>query len=113
MKRHILLSTLAAALVSIAVEIPASAENALANSFGVLAPANAAARQIPIKPDTKWVEVKQGETVQFIINNDTFSWRFNGDNTMSEIDLNKIAPAGMLNQKVEVYIDHLPANYRG
>jgi hypothetical protein len=63
------------------------------------------ARTIAIKPDTTWVEVRDGEIVKFMMNGQTFAWHFNGINTLSEIDLNKIAPNGTLDHLVKVYID--------
>jgi hypothetical protein len=73
--------------------------------FGEVATPNHTARTIPIKSDTSWVEVKDGETVNFAVNGQTFGWHFDGINTLSEIDLNKIAPDGALDHLVKVYIN--------
>lgn len=86
---------------------------AFAADVGEAASPESAVRHVAVNSDTRWIEVKEGETVQFDVNHQSFVWRFDGAKTSSEIDLNKIAPAGLLKNKVEVYIDHLPVDYRG
>lgn len=73
--------------------------------FGEATTPSTTARTIPIKQNTTWVEVKDGEVVNFAVNGQTFGWHFDGINTLSEIDLNKIAPAGALDHQVKVYIN--------
>lgn len=77
--------------------------------FGEATLPTTAARTIAINHYTNWVEVKDGETVNFTKDGQTFAWHFDGINTLSEIDLNKIAPTGMLHHLVKVYIDRTPA----
>lgn len=100
--------TLCATSLLIALTSPAvfaAGDASTTKDFGEAATPTKTARTIPIKQDTSWVEVKDGETVNFAVNGQTFGWHFDGINTLSEIDLNKIAPNGALDHLVKVYID--------
>ena len=60
-------------------------------------------RVINISPQTKWVNVSEGELVKFVdtANGQSFVWNFDTDS--SPFDLAKVAPAGVLNgQQVTV-----------
>jgi uncharacterized cupredoxin-like copper-binding protein len=66
--------------------------------------ASAADRTVNITPDTKYVNVKAGETVQFIAaNGKSSTWYFDNPNIF-EVKLRKIMPAGALDHKVMVYV---------
>ena len=65
---------------------------------------SAAARTIVITPDTKYVNVTGGETVRFVVGDKTFAWTFNVARTIMSFDLNQIAPPGVLDHKVTVYV---------
>jgi len=103
---------LCATSLLIALSSPAFAANndSTTTSLGEAATPSTSTRTIPIKADTNWVEVKNGEVVNFAVNNRTFAWHFNGSDTLSEIDLNKIAPNGMVNHPVRVYIERPAAD---
>lgn len=99
-------------LISFALSSPgalAAGDDSTTKAFGEAAMPTTAARTIAINHTTSWVEVKDGETVNFTKDGQTFAWHFDGINTLSEIDLNKIAPTGMLHHLVKVYIDRTPA----
>jgi len=98
----------AAALMLSTASLSSWAGSTPANPLGEAAPSSAASRTIVVTNDTSWLEVKVGEIVNFVIGDKSFSWNFDGDITMSEIDLNKIAPSGALNRLVKVYIDRTP-----
>ena len=56
-----------------------------------------------ITPDTKYFNVTGGETVQFIVGGKSFTWNFDGAE-ISPFNLDRSAPAGMLDHKVVVYV---------
>jgi plastocyanin len=75
--------------------------------YGEAVPASAAQRTVTITPATKYVNVKAGETVQFIANGQSTTWYF--DNPVKfEVKLRKIMPQGSLDHKVMVYIARNP-----
>jgi heavy-metal resistance protein CzcE len=78
--------------------------------IGVVVPLSAATRTIPIDAKTKYVNVTAHETVKFLANGIAFAITFNGSSATtfafapSVVDLNQLAPAGILNHRVTVYI---------
>src|SRR5688572_30335348 len=88
-------AALAAAALGAHAAVPASL-------LGDIAATEQAAREIVITPTTKWVNVTQGETVNFTENGQTFAIRFDG--VESSFDLNRLAPAGALDHKVVAYV---------
>ena len=67
----------------------------------------AAQRTVTITPDTKYVNVKAGETVKFVSNGQATTWNFDNPNIF-EVKLRKIMPAGSLDHKVMVYVARNP-----
>lgn len=63
-----------------------------------------ATRTIAISPSTKSVNVKEDDTVRFVVNDKTFGYRFDGVNQGGSIDLRQVAPQGMLDHQVTAYI---------
>ena len=76
--------------------------------FGDPAPVTAAQRTIVITPETKSVNVTGGETIKFVANNQTFAWHFDVAMTVSSFELNLVAPAGSLTQKVTANVERDP-----
>ena len=78
--------------------------------MGVVVPLSAATRTIPIDAKTKFVNVTAHETVKFLAKGSAFAITFNGGPATtfafapSVFDLNQLAPAGVLDHKVTVYI---------
>ncbi len=78
--------------------------------IGVVVPVSAATRTISIDAKTKYVNVTAHETVRFLANGSAFAITFNGSSATtfafapSVFDLNQLAPAGVLNHKVTVYV---------
>ncbi|RXZ30962.1 hypothetical protein D9O50_17515 [Oxalobacteraceae bacterium CAVE-383] len=68
---------------------------------------DAAQRTVTITPDTKYVNVKAGETVKFVANGQSTTWSFDNPNIF-EVKLRKIMPAGSLDHKVMVYVARNP-----
>lgn len=68
----------------------------------------AAERTVTIAPDTRFVNVKAGETVKFVAaNGQSTTWSFDNPNIF-EVKLRKIMPAGSLDHKVMVYVARNP-----
>ena len=63
-----------------------------------------AVRTIVIKPTTKYVNVMMGDVVKFVANGKSFGWSFDGADGVNSFKLNRVAPAGMLDRPVTVYI---------
>ena len=72
--------------------------------YGASAPVASAHRHIVITEKTKHVRVDNGDTVEFKVNGASFTWHFQTLQQETSFDLAKIAPAGMLKQKVTVYV---------
>ena len=68
----------------------------------------AADKTVVIKDTTKYVNVYEDETVLFIVGATQFAVKFDGHSYF--YDLAKIAPAGVLNHKVRVYVGPNPAD---
>ena len=72
--------------------------------YGQPAPVSAAERTIVITPDTKYVNVTGGETVRFVVGDKSFAWNFFVARTVSNFLLNDVAPPGVLDHPVRVYV---------
>lgn len=87
--------------------LPALAEIPL-NLLGDPAPPAAATRTITITPGTKYVNVEEGEIVKFEAGGKSFAWNFDTAENVMSFDLNRVAPPGMLGQKVTAIISPSP-----
>jgi len=76
--------------------------------YGMAAANGAADKTIELAPNTKWVNVVNGETVRFNAGARTFSWHFS---TFSDkpFDLSDIAPRDVDVKGVRVYVATDPA----
>jgi heavy-metal resistance protein CzcE len=78
--------------------------------MGEVVPLSGATRTIPVDAKTKYVNVTAHETVKFVANGTAFAITFSGSPATtfafvpSVFDLNQLAPAGVLNHKVTVYV---------
>src|ERR1700674_2928854 len=78
--------------------------------IGEVVPLSGAMRTIPIDAKTKYVNVTAHETVKFVANGNAFATNFSGSSATtfafvpSVFDLNQLAPAGVLDHKVTVYV---------
>lgn len=70
--------------------------------MGEVVPLSAAVRTIRIDAKTKYVNVTANETVKFDANGSAFAINFAGG--LSAFDLNQLAPAGVLDHRVTVYV---------
>lgn len=72
--------------------------------YGEPALLNATKKEIFISPDTKYVNVTDGETVIFVAGSQRFAWHFNTFPDTTHIGLASIAPPEFPAQNVTVYI---------
>jgi hypothetical protein len=100
MKAKLLIPTFLALTLSFSA---ISAMAATSSTFlGEAQPTSAASRVIKITPDTKYVNVQGGEVIDFDVAGKAFAWNFDGLD--SSFKLNRIAPQGLLNHAVAVYV---------
>ena len=110
-------AALLAAILSIGAMSASGADgSSYAAQYGAPADGRRVNREIAIDPRTRWVNVIEGEVVKFVARGasgeeTSFTWNFDTFGGRS-IDLGRIAPAGMLQRPVTVYIDYDP-RYRG
>jgi hypothetical protein len=91
----------------------------LSNPMGEVVPLSGAVRTIPINAKTKYVNVTAHETVKFEANGNAFAINFRGSSATefafvpSAVDLNQLAPAGVLDHRVTVYVAPDPLHISG
>ncbi len=101
---HARLHSLALVLVA-----AAGAAHAMPKAFspldaGMLVPGADGARTVTIGADTRFVNVVNGETVNFTVSGKSFTYAFNAWNSIGAIDLSAIAPKDLKAPPVRVYI---------
>ena len=92
-----------AAMFAFVAGIGVQAQDQRGILYGTPAATAQAERSITLAAGAKWVNVKQGETVKFMLGNVEFAWRFDGRSSRS-FDLREIAPTGSLASEVTVYV---------
>jgi hypothetical protein len=97
----LILSLCAVALVS---NLACAQTDPYLKYLGDPAPAASNARVVVITPETTSVNITHFDTIKFVSGNESFIWCFNGVSLLSEIDLSRIAPPGMLDHEVRIYI---------
>ena len=100
MKTTLLIPTVLALTLSLSAVSSIAAPNL--NLLGETAPAATAVRTITITPDTRYVNVQDGQAVNFDVGGKTFTWAFNGP--VASFDLNRVAPPGLLDHVVTAYV---------
>jgi hypothetical protein len=93
-----------AALMLATATLPSFADDNHVSLLGGATEPSAASLTITIGPNTAYVNVTRGDIVKFVVGDKSFAWSFDGASTISEIDLNNIAPPGILNHLVKVYV---------
>ena len=106
--------TIRSAIIAAAIAGTASGAYAAANTkeFGTATSAANADHHVIVKQDTKWVNVDDGDTVEFNVDGKSFTWHFDTLRGESAFELSKIAPEGVDAGKVIVYVAANPL-YRG
>ena len=90
------------ALTLLAASLPVTASVTEADMLGKPVQVSAAQRTISIGPKTRWITVERGDVVRFVANGQEFAWTFNG--LASSFDLNRVAPTGVLDRNLKVYV---------
>jgi hypothetical protein len=70
--------------------------------LGTPVPDTTVERRIDIGPETRWANVRQGESVLFVVGAQSFGWRFDGP--PRSFNLQRVAPAGVLGRPLTVYV---------
>jgi Heavy-metal resistance protein CzcE len=91
------------AVVALATALGASAQNQGSLLTGTPIPVTADLRTIVIRPDTKHINVDEGEAIKFVAGDAVFAWRFDG-RYAKVFDLQQVAPGGALANPVKVYV---------
>ena len=104
MKSALLLTAL------LATTLAAGAAQQPASFLGNAAPAQASADRVIVLTDaTRFVNVTGGQTVRFVVGQQSFAWTFqNGSAHVAPFDLEDIAPKGMLSHRVTAYVADNP-----
>ena len=96
-----LYSTVFAAL-ALTCAVPASWAEIPLFKLGSTADTSQAERTIMIGADTRWANVRHGESIRFISGQQAFVWKFDG--SVSSFELTRVAPAGFLDRPFTVYV---------
>jgi hypothetical protein len=96
-----------------AAALPAVAAPDSIELLGTPAPPSAGAQEIRITQKTKYVNVEGGDAVNFIVGDTAFGWIFDGSRNVSSFELNDVAPHGILDHPVTVYIAPDPRRLGG
>jgi hypothetical protein len=94
-----------------AASFAASAQSSVPTSgarYGQAAPADATRKEIVVTPDTRWVNVTDGETVRFVVGNQRFTWHVETYPNTTHFNLADIAPSGVDARGVTVYVASNP-----
>jgi len=83
---------------------PVHAQDSPGFLLGSAVEASQATRTIAITPETRWVNVRLREAVVFDVGGRSFAWRFDGPGARA-VDLQQIAPAGLVTRRIMAYID--------
>lgn len=102
MKRMLSMAT--AVLVVATTMTGCATRTSYTDLYGLPAPAAAAGRTIVISPNTKHVNIEGGEIIRFVAGDKEFTWNFFVAKTVNSFALNEIAPPGMLDHAVRVYL---------
>ena len=112
MKRYTMCLSATALLLSANLLLPLANANP-SNLLGDPAPNSTADRTLVIGPSTTYVNVTGGEVIKFVVGNKTFTWDFDASNKIPSFDLSEVAPAGLLDHKVTVYVARDPDYFGG
>ena len=85
----------------------ASAPHATPGDYGNIAAAGTANRKIDLSPGIHYINVTNGETIEFTNGSDTVTWHFDTYRGSTVVDLSTIAPA-LHAQGVRVYVQENP-----
>lgn len=93
---------------TVALLVSCASQSSRIDLYGNAVPEAGANRTIVIRPNTKHVNVEGGETVRFIVGDKSFAWNFFIGRKTDSFALNDIAPPGILDHIVRVYVSPDP-----
>jgi hypothetical protein len=109
LKQNGMIAALAACcMLSLAAPAQAEADSQYRSEFGASIDAGKYDRQIVVSGNTRWVNVNAGEVIRFVVadtagTSAAFTWRFDPF-SRGVADLRQLAPAGMVQRTIKVYI---------
>lgn len=74
--------------------------------YGSVAHQESAVRKIVVTPNTKWVNVTNGETVTFVVEGRSFTYSFQTYQYTNLLPMAAIAPADLNVGDIRVYVSH-------
>lgn len=108
----VLLLTLSCSAALLATPASAIGMTGTRADYGSEAPASAATETIRLSQDTKYVNVNNGDTVDFISNGKSFTWHFDTFPGTTSLDLSQLGAKQLHADHVRVYIGANPL-YQG
>ena len=72
--------------------------------YGSTVPDSSATQVVVISPSTKDVSLRWGRSVEFMDHGKSFAYEFNGPMTNPGVNLQRLAPAGMIGHPVYAYV---------
>ena len=75
-----------------------------ADLLGSPVPSAAATRVVNLTQSTRHVNVIAGDTIRFVNGSGEFAWSFDVSPIIQTFDLNQVAPQGMLDHALRVYV---------
>ena len=78
--------------------------------YGTTVPDSAAGKVVAIGPNTNDVTVQWGHSVEFKDHGKSFAYKFDGPSTDPRVNLERLAPAGMIGHPVYAYVGGFPRN---
>ena len=78
--------------------------------YGSAVPDASAGKVVAITPGTDNVNVQWGHSVEFMDHGKSFAYEFDGPSTDPRVNLERLAPAGMINHPVYAYVGGFPKN---
>ena len=105
LSKHLSLAALAVLLSACAGVTPRQ------DLVGAAVPPESATRTVTITPDTRYVDVVGGDVVRFDAGGKVFGWDFHVSPMVAVFALNQVAPPGMLDHEVLVYVTPDPRYY--
>jgi heavy-metal resistance protein CzcE len=103
MKKSAIVISIAAASTLSAAGVAGAA--ATTDLLGSAVQPSTVQRTVSIDRGTRWVSVRQGETVGFVANGQEFAWQFDGP--VNSFNLGMIAPDGMIDHAVRIQVEPL------
>lgn len=77
-------------------------------NLGMTAPISAATRTVTITPQTKYINVNQGDIVKFEVDGQVFAWQFDTERPQGWLDLSLFAPKGTNTHAIQVFVGANP-----